>query len=872
MDSQLIRETFTKFFTERGHQAVPRSSLVPGNDPTLLFTNSGMVQFKDVFLGSDKRPYTRATTVQPSVRAGGKHNDLDNVGYTARHHTFFEMLGNFSFGDYFKKDAIFFAWEFLTQILKLPKEKLWVTVYEKDDEAADIWINQIGVNPERLARIGAKDNFWQMGDTGPCGPCTEIFYDHGDKIFGGPPGSPDADGDRFIEIWNLVFMQYDRDQAGNLNPLPKPSVDTGMGLERLAAILQGVHDNYEIDSFKFLIQKTAEILNIKNLEEKSLRVISDHIRSTSFLITDGVMPSNEGRGYVLRRIIRRAIRHGEKLGAKEVFFYRLVDPLVQIMGKAYPELKANRNLICEILEKEEIQFLKTLDNGLKLFNQETAELNKRAEQSGIKISGDLVFKLYDTYGFPVDLTQDLSREKGWVIDMAEFEQAMEAQRNRARSASHFKEAYRSPVGLNQVSKFLGYETLESESVIEGIYIDGQSVEKLEAGQQAQIVLNQSPFYGESGGQVGDQGVLLGSGGEFIVEDTQKHGESIGHHGVLKSGVLKIAQKIQAQVNPELRGLIKLNHSATHLLDSALREILGTHVLQKGSQVRSDRLRFDFSHPKALSSEEIKKIEDRVNQEILKNSSAETVVTDLESAKKMGAIALFGEKYGDQVRVVKMGDFSMEFCGGTHVARTGDIGIFKIISESSVASGVRRIEAITGKAVLDYLQNLEKQRSDLASLLKIAPDKLVDRVSELLKKIKEFSNQSNQKTAQSRPQMPSQDLSQSAILLLDDIYLISAELSGADIKLLRESVDDLKIKFKKSVILLASCLDNKVNLIAGVTDNLTSKIKAGDLISHIAPLVGGRGGGRADMAQAGGNLPDQIPMALEEAKQWVLGKI
>lgn len=875
MDSQSIREAFTKFFVERGHQSVSRSSLIPGNDPTLLFTNSGMVQFKDVFLGSDKRSYTRATTVQPSVRAGGKHNDLDNVGYTARHHTFFEMLGNFSFGDYFKKDAIYFAWDFLTKVVKLPKEKLWVTVYEKDDEAADIWINQIGVDPNRVSRIGSKDNFWQMGDTGPCGPCTEIFYDHGPEIFGGPPGSPDADGDRYIEIWNLVFMQYNRDEAGNLTPLPKPSVDTGMGLERLAAILQGVHDNYDIDTFKFLIQKIAELLKVKNLQEKSLRVIADHIRSTSFLITDGVMPANEGRGYVLRRIIRRAIRHGEKLGAREVFFYRLVDPLIEIMGKAYPELKANRNLISDILEKEEVQFLKTLSNGLKLYQEATANFKPNAV-----VPGELLFKLYDTYGFPIDLTQDLSREKNWEVDMSGFEKAMAQQRERARSSSSFKEAYRPPVGLDQKSKFLGYEKLSSESTVEAIYAEGQSVDEIHEGQLAQIILNQTPFYAESGGQVGDQGVLKFKTGEFVVEDTQKNGEAICHLGILKSGVLKKSQEILAQVDSVTRDSTRLNHSATHLLDAALREILGEHVLQKGSQVRPDRLRFDFSHPKALTSEEISEIEARVNQEILKNLNAETIVTDLESAKKMGAIALFGEKYGETVRVVKMGDFSLEFCGGTHVSRTGDIGLFKIISESSVASGVRRIEAITGQAAFEYFQLLEKQRNNLGQLLKISPDKLETRVAELLEKIKQQEKKMKELSAQAisghgfQNAISPESIASSAVLLGEETYWISAELPLLEVKTLREWIDALKTNYKKAVILLASLNseEQKVNLLAGVTDGLTQQIKAGELVAHIAPMVGGKGGGRADFAQAGGTDLTQVSVAIEEAKKWVSSKI
>lgn len=881
LDSQSIRDAFTHFFVQKGHTAIQRSSLIPHNDPTLLFVNSGMVQFKDVFLGSDLRAYKRATTIQPSVRAGGKHNDLDNVGYTARHHTFFEMLGNFSFGDYFKQDAIKFAWEFLTQILKLPKEKLWVTVYEQDQEAADIWINQIGVDPKRLSKIGAKDNFWQMGDTGPCGPCSEIFYDHGDSIFGGPPGSPDADGDRYIEIWNLVFMQYNKDSAGNLTPLPKPSVDTGMGLERLAAILQGVHDNYEIDTFQFLIQKTAELLKTKDLDSKSLRVIADHIRSISFLITDGVIPSNEGRGYVLRRIIRRAIRHGEKLGAQKVFLYQLVDPLIQIMGQAYPELQAHRNLICELLEKEEIQFLKTLENGLKLLHQSTQNLINN------NLPGDLVFKLYDTYGFPIDLTQDIAREKSWTVDMAGFEQAMAEQKERARSAGSFKEAYKSPVGLNQKTKFLGYEVLESESLIEKIYLNGQEVAELFPGEKAQVILNQSPFYGESGGQVGDQGVLEWHDNhhqnnliKFIVHDTQKQGEAICHYGELIHGKLKPNQKIIAKVSSNLRNPIKKNHSATHLLDSALRKVLGDHVLQKGSQVKPENLRFDFAHSKALSREELVQIENLVNQEILKNHPVETINTDINSAKKLGAIALFGEKYGEMVRILKMGDFSLEFCGGTHVAHTGEIGLFKILSESSVASGIRRIEAITGEAALAYVQKLEQEQRELLNLLKIPKDKLLDKIKELLDKNKDKNKDLNSKNKSENYFQnlinQAQDLDLKNLNL--NIKLLSCELaqdSISDPKKLREISDLLKPKLKllnpNFIICLGIIIQGKVNFVVAVSEPLQDKIKAGDLISHIAPIIGGKGGGRADFAQAGGTKPESLSEALTTVKTWVLSQ-
>jgi len=895
ISSQAIRDLFTEFFVKQGHTSVPRSSLIPNNDPTLLFVNSGMVQFKDVFLGQDKRAYTRATTIQPSVRAGGKHNDLDNVGYTARHHTFFEMLGNFSFGDYFKQEAIKFAWEFLTQVLNLPKEKLWVTVYDQDQEAENIWINQMGIDPNRLSRIGAKDNFWQMGDTGPCGPCTEIFYDHGPEIFGGPPGSPDADGDRYIEIWNLVFMQYNKDSAGNLTPLPKPSVDTGMGLERLAAILQGVHDNYEIDSFKFLIKNISQILNTpeaQDLSSKSLRVIADHIRSTSFLITDGVIPSNEGRGYVLRRIIRRAIRHGEKLGCKELFFYKLISPLIQIMGESYPELKNNQNLIADLLKQEEIQFLKTLENGLKLLNQTTQDLiNKNLFNNNL--SGDLIFKLYDTYGFPVDLTQDIAREKSWTIDMPGFEKAMAEQKERARNSGSFKQAYKSPVGLDHRTIFLGYETLNSDSIVQAIYINGQEVQELPAGQEALIILNQSPFYAESGGQVGDQGVLTYLNNTITIRDTQKHGEAIGHYGELvknntENNVLKIGQMVQAQVNPNLRNSTRKNHSATHLLDSALRKILGEHVLQKGSQVKPDSLRFDFSHTKAVSREELIQIENLVNQEILKNHPVQTIVTDLNSAKKLGAISLFGEKYGETVRVLKMGDFSLEFCGGTHVGHTGDIGVFKIISESSVASGIRRIEAITGENALAYFQKLEQQQKELASLLKIPGDQIILKIKELLEKNKTHKNTSSQGSQNAQNSENFQEFLNNLIKQTQDlelknlnknIKLLACELPNnfnnfiSDPKELRDLLDQLKPKLKllnpNFIICLGLVLDNKVNLVASVSESLQAHIKAGDLISYLAPIIGGKGGGRADFAQAGGGLIDQSSSAIERVKTWVL---
>lgn len=857
MKTQAIREAFQAFFKANGHTPVERSSLVPGDDPTLLFTNAGMVQFKDVFLGEEQRDYSRACTVQPCIRAGGKHNDLENVGYTARHHTFFEMLGNFSFGDYFKQEAIRLAWQFLTEVIKLPPEKLWVTVFEEDAEAEAIWLNEIGVDPSRLSRIGAKDNFWQMGDTGPCGPCTEIFYDHGSDIPGGPPGTPEEDGDRFIEIWNLVFMQYDRDAQGNLNPLPKPSVDTGMGIERLAAILQGVHDNYDTDTFLHLIAATAALTGIEDLQHKSLRVIADHIRSCSFLIVDGVMPGNEGRGYVLRRIIRRAIRHGAELGASEIFFHRLVKPLIEVMGDAYPELAQNQSLIEEALEKEEAQFLKTLAHGLKLFNEAVSGLK------GDLLPGDMIFKLYDTYGFPVDLTQDIARERCLKLDMPGFEKCMDEQRERARSASSFKVAYKAPTGLDHHTVFVGYEHLAETATVEAIYCEGESVESLSAGEAGQVILPATPFYAESGGQVGDRGELVFSGGVFIVEDTQKQGDAILHVGRLASGHLKIGLNVQANVNVALREQIKRNHSATHLLHSALRSILGEHVLQKGSLVDSQRLRFDFSNPKAVSPNQLREIETLVNHQIQANLPVQTIETDMSHAEQLGAMMLFGEKYGEHVRVLKMGEFSVELCGGTHVKQTGQLGLFKILNESGVAAGIRRIEACSGMPAFDFLRDQDLALKAVADKLKAKPDFVLQKLNDLQDKNRELekANRQLQLDAQSSNSSSLADQSVSC----DGYELLVAELPGADPKTLRELLDQLKSTLKSAVIVLGVPGDDRVSLICGVTDNLTDRFKAGIIINHVATQVGGKGGGRADMAQAGGKDPAKLGQALASVK-------
>ena len=861
MKSAEIREAFLRFFEEQGHTRVPSSSLIPGNDPTLLFTNAGMNQFKDCFLGQEKRAYTRATSSQKCVRAGGKNSDLENVGYTARHHTFFEMLGNFSFGDYFKKDAITFAWTFLTGVLKLPKEKLWVTVYATDDEAYDIWTKEIGVPVERMIRIGdnkgapyASDNFWTMGDTGPCGPCTEIFYDHGADIWGGPPGSPEEDGDRYIEIWNNVFMQFNRTADGVLHPLPAPSVDTGMGLERISAVMQHVHSNYEIDLFTNLLSASAAAIGCANESQSSLKVVSDHIRSCGFLIADGVLPSNEGRGYVLRRIIRRACRHGNKLGATGSFFYKIVAALVAEMGDAFPELKQQQDNIERVLKAEEEQFSKTLEHGLKILEQDLAELK------GTVVPGDVVFKLYDTYGFPMDLTADIARERELTIDEAGFEREMEAQRVRARSASSFGLDYNTLVKVDVPTEFTGYKATVGAARIVAIYKDGKSVDVLSEGEEAVVVLDQTPFYAESGGQVGDCGFLSSTSGRFEVRDTTKTGGAFLHHGVLVLGNLTVGAPVDTQVDADVRHATALNHSATHLLHAALRQVLGEHVQQKGSLVDSQRLRFDFSHFEAIKPEQIKALEDIVNAEIRKNSPVETEETDIETAKAKGAMALFGEKYGDNVRVLSMGgDFSVELCGGIHANRTGDIALLKIISEGGVASGVRRIEAVTGAAALAYLNAAEEQLKEAASLVKGSRDNLIDKLSAVLERNRALEKQLEQLQAKAAS-AAGDDLSASAVDV-KDVKVLAARLDGQDGKALLALVDQLKNKLGRAVILLGSVHEEKVVLVAGVTKDLTGQLKAGDLMKQAAAAVGGKGGGRPDMAQGGGVDASALDAAL-----------
>ncbi|WP_411378712.1 alanine--tRNA ligase [Pseudomonas sp. MPB26] len=851
MKSAEIREAFLRFFEEQGHTRVASSSLIPGNDPTLLFTNAGMNQFKDCFLGQEKRAYTRATSSQKCVRAGGKNSDLENVGYTARHHTFFEMLGNFSFGDYFKKDAITFAWTFLTGVLKLPKEKLWVTVYATDDEAYDIWTQQIGVPAERMIRIGdnkgapyASDNFWTMGDTGPCGPCTEIFYDHGDDIWGGPPGSPEEDGDRYIEIWNNVFMQFNRTADGVLHPLPAPSVDTGMGLERISAVMQHVHSNYEIDLFTNLLSASAAAIGCPNESQSSLKVVSDHIRSCGFLIADGVLPSNEGRGYVLRRIIRRACRHGNKLGATGSFFYKIVAALVAEMGDAFPELKQQQGNIERVLKAEEEQFSKTLEHGLKILEQDLAELK------GTVVPGDVVFKLYDTYGFPMDLTADIARERELTIDEAGFEREMEAQRVRARSASAFGLDYNTLVKVDVATEFTGYKATGGSAKVVALYKEGQSVDVLNEGDDGVVVLDQTPFYAESGGQIGDCGFLKAASGRFDVRDTTKTGGAFLHHGVLASGNLTVGAPVETQVDADVRHATALNHSATHLLHAALRQVLGEHVQQKGSLVDSQRLRFDFSHFEAIKPEQIKALEDIVNAEIRKNTPVETEETDIETAKAKGAMALFGEKYGDNVRVLSMGgSFSVELCGGIHANRTGDIALLKIISEGGVASGVRRIEAVTGAAALAYLNAAEEQLKEAASLVKGSRDNLIDKLSAVLERNRALEKQLEQLQAKAAS-AAGDDLS-SAAVDVKDVKVLAARLDGQDGKALLALVDQLKNKLGRAVILLGSVHEDKVVLVAGVTKDLTGQLKAGDLMKQAAAAVGGKGGGRPDMAQGGG---------------------
>lgn len=868
-----IRQAFLDFFHSKGHQVVASSSLVPHNDPTLLFTNAGMNQFKDVFLGLDKRNYSRATTAQRCVRAGGKHNDLENVGYTARHHTFFEMLGNFSFGDYFKQDAIKYAWELLTgeNWFALPKEKLWVTVYETDDEAFDIWANEVGVPRERIIRIGdnkgapfASDNFWQMGDTGPCGPCTEIFFDHGDHIWGGPPGSPEEDGDRYIEIWNIVFMQFNRQADGTMEPLPKPSVDTGMGLERIAAVLQHVNSNYDIDLFRDLIASVAKVTGATDLTNKSLRVIADHIRSCAFLIADGVIPSNENRGYVLRRIIRRAIRHGNMLGAKDTFFWKLVAPLIALMGSAGEELKQQQAQVEQVLKTEEEQFARTLERGLALLDEELSKLK------GDTLDGETAFRLYDTYGFPVDLTADVCRERNIKVDDAGFEAAMEEQRRRARESSGFGADYNAMIRVDGVSEFKGYDHLELNGKVTALFIDGKAVDSVSAGQEAVVILDQTPFYAESGGQVGDKGELKGAGFSFAVSDTQKYGQAIGHIGKVASGSLKVGDAVQADVDEARRQRIRLNHSATHLMHAALRQVLGTHVAQKGSLVNDKALRFDFSHFEAMKPEEIRAVEDLVNAQIRRNLAIETNIMDIDAARASGAMALFGEKYDDRVRVLQMGDFSTELCGGTHAARTGDIGLFRITSESGTAAGVRRIEAVTGEGAIAMLHAQSDQLSDIAQLLKGDSHNLGEKVRAALERTRQLEKELQQLKEQAAAQ-ESANLSSKAEEI-NGVKLLVSELAGVEPKMLRTMVDDLKNQLGSTVVVLATVADGKVSLIAGVSKDVTDRVKAGELVGMVAQQVGGKGGGRPDMAQAGGTDASALPAALASVKGWVSAKL
>lgn len=858
MSTDEVRRAFLSFFESKGHQIVDSSSLVPANDPTLLFTNAGMNQFKDCFLGLEKRAYTRATTAQRCVRAGGKHNDLENVGFTARHHTFFEMLGNFSFGDYFKEDAIQYAWEFLTEVVKLPKERLLVTVYQTDDEAFDIWHQNIGIPQDRIIRIGDKpggkayesDNFWQMGDTGPCGPCTEIFYDHGEHIWGGPPGSAEEDGDRFIEIWNVVFMQFNRHADGKMEPLPKPSVDTGMGIERISAITQGVHSNYEIDVFQTLIKAAADVIGYQDLTNQSLRVVADHIRSCAFLIVDGVMPSNEGRGYVLRRIIRRAVRHGNKLGAQGAFFHKLVAPLAEVMGSAGEELKKQHALVEKVLRIEEENFGRTLERGMAILNDALDAVK------GSVLDGETVFKLYDTYGFPADLTNDVARERGFTIDEEGFEAAMEEQRQRARDAGNFGTDYNSLIKVDGETEFCGYSATQQMSPVSALFVDGQEVSALSAGDKAIVVLETTPFYAESGGQCGDAGLLRTASGVFKVEDTQKLGNAIAHYGVMQEGVLASSDHVEALVDEKRRNAISLNHSATHLLHAALRQVLGEHVTQKGSLVRAENLRFDFSHLEAMTAAEIKQVERLVNAQIRLNHVIETHVMDIESAKQKGAMALFGEKYDEQVRVLSMGDFSTELCGGIHASHTGDIGLFKILSEGGIAAGIRRIEAVTGEAALDALDTQQH--------------KYEEKLSEAVQKTKQLEKEIQQ--------LKDKLASQASASLIDQVKLIAgvkvlvAQLNGADNKALRGMVDELKNQLGSGIILLGNVADDKVGLIAGVTNDLTAKVKAGELVNLVAQQVGGKGGGRPDMAQAGGSDAQALPLALESVDAWIAERL
>ena len=858
MTSSEIRGSFLEFFRKNGHAVLPSSSLVPGNDPTLLFTNAGMVQFKDLFLGKEVRDYSRAATAQRCVRAGGKHNDLENVGYTARHHTFFEMLGNFSFGDYFKREAVHFAWNFITGTLGIPKDRLWVTVFKEDDEAARIWTEEIGIDPTRCTRMGETSNFWSMGETGPCGPCTEIFYDHGPEVPGGPPGSPDEEGDRYVEIWNLVFMQYDRASDGVLVPLPKPSVDTGMGLERVAAVMQGVHSNYDIDLFRSLIRAAAELTGTDDLESSSLRVIADHIRACTFLIVDGVVPSNEGRGYVLRRIIRRAIRHGYKLGQTHPFFHRLVATLVREMGVYYTELVSGEPRATQVLLQEEERFAETLATGMALLDAEATKLTSTV------IPGETVFRLYDTYGFPLDLTADVARERGLTIDQAGFDAAMEAQRDRARAASKFGAELRDTVTLSGRTEFSGYDRLCDRGVVTSLIFDGAVVDALRPGQEGQVVLDHTPFYAESGGQIGDAGVLIGVGprgaaARFTVRDTRKIGASFAHVGVLDAGELRVGDAVEAQVNKERRTAIALNHSATHLLHAALRKVLGLHVEQKGSLVAADRLRFDFSHTQGMSPEEIRQVEELVNSEIRDNQPVETRVMALDEAVAAGAMSLFGEKYESDVRVLSIGDFSMELCGGTHVERAGDIGFFKILGESGVAAGVRRVEAVTGKVAYEWVVHTEQVLRDIATMLRGSREDVDEKVRELVERSRRLEKEVQQLKSRLASGQGGDLASQAKDV--DGIKVLAAQIEGADAKSLRDAVDRLKSKLGSCVIVLATVQEGKVVLVAGVSADLLAQMKAGEIVGAVAAQVGGRGGGRADFAQAGGTQPENLGKAL-----------
>ncbi len=864
MNSAEIREAFLSYFEQHGHERVSSSSLVPGNDPSLLFTNAGMVQFKDVFLGTDPRPYSRATTSQRCVRAGGKHNDLENVGYTARHHTFFEMLGNFSFGDYFKREAIQYAWQFLTGTLGLPEEKLWVTVYKEDQEAEDIWLNEIGVNPERFSRLGEKDNFWSMGDTGPCGPCSELFYDHGPDVPGGPPGSPDEDGDRYIEIWNLVFMQFNRAADGSMTALPKPSVDTGMGLERIAAVMQNVHSNYDIDLFQALLHAVADVCDVKDMSSNSLKVIADHIRSCAFMVVDGVVPSNEGRGYVLRRILRRAIRHGNKLGARGAFFHKLVPALVEQMGAAYPELAEQQAHISSVLRAEEAQFAKTLDQGMRILEQDLETL------AGKVISGEIAFRLYDTFGFPVDLTADIARERNLSVDMAGFEACMEKQRSMAKAAGQFNVDYAAGLQLAGETEFTGYQRLDQIVRITAIVVDGEKVDQMSEAGQAILILDATPFYAESGGQVGDTGMLEADGLRFRVSDTSKLGAHHAHHGELIEGTVTVGQQLTAVVDRHKRDSTARNHSATHLLHAALRNALGDHVTQKGSLVDADRLRFDFANNTAVSAEVLQRIEDEVNREIRNNSEVETELMPIDQAMEKGAMALFGEKYGEQVRVLTMGgDYSVELCGGTHVKRTGDIGLLRITSESGISAGVRRIEAVTGERAFNQMRAAEQRVAALASVLKTDAESLEEKARQLLSEQKQLHKQLDQlklKVANSA----GSDLSQQ-VETIAEVPVLAASVPSVDAKALRGTLDQLKDKLGSAVIFLASEQNGRLSLISGVTKDLSARYPAGAIMRDIAPLVGGKGGGRDDMAQGAGSDPSAVSTALQAVKDWVAAR-